>query len=233
MQVEIWSDFVCPWCYIGKRRFEAALARFEHRDAVRVVWRSFQLDPSMPRLFDGSLDDMLAQKLGRSPAEARAMNARLTDLAAEEGLNYRLDVARPGNTFDAHRALHLAASKGLGAQAKERLLQAYFTEGRAISEPEVLVELLSELGIDAEDARASLAGADHTEGVQADVARARALGCSGVPFFVFDERYGVSGAQPVELFLEVLEKVHAELGPVSAGDGGACETDACALPDAD
>lgn len=132
MHVEIWSDIVCPWCYIGKRRFEAALARFPHADEVRVTWRSFQLDPYAPRTFPGSLDEMLARKLGRTVAEARALNEHVTALASEEGLAYRLDRAKPGNTFDAHRALHLAASRGLGPEAKERMLRAYFTEGAEI-----------------------------------------------------------------------------------------------------
>lgn len=233
MHVEIWSDIVCPWCYIGKRRFEAALARFAHADAVRVTWRSFQLDPSSPRTFEGSLDEMLARKLGRTVAEARAMNQRVTALAAEEGLEYHLDRARPGNTFDAHRGLHLAASQGLGAAAKERVLRAYFTEGAEISDHEVLVRLLADVGVDADAARAALAGDAFADAVRADAARARALGATGVPFFVFDQRYGVSGAQPADLFLEVLEKAYAERAPsMITGDGPACEGDACELPEA-
>src|SRR6266508_1717428 len=128
MNVEIWSDIVCPWCYIGKRRFETALARFAHRDQVQVVWRSFELDPHAPRRTPGSLNDMLAHKVGVSLVQAAAANAQVTALAAKEGLDYQLDRAKPGNSFDAHRLIHFAATHGLQAAAKERLLRAYFTD---------------------------------------------------------------------------------------------------------
>lgn len=206
MQVEIWSDVVCPWCYIGKRRFESALAQFPHRDEVAVVWRSFELDPHAPRQVAGSLDAMLAEKIGISAAEAAAMNRRVTDLAAAEGLAYRLDLARPGNSFDAHRLIHLAAAHGLQAAAKERLLRAYFTEGLPIGDPDTLTRLGAELGLPDDEVRAMLAGDAYAADVRADQQRAAGFGIGGVPFFVLGERYGISGAQPAALFLDGLRQ---------------------------
>lgn len=206
MKIEIWSDIVCPWCYIGKRRFEAALERFPHREQVEVVWRSFELDPGSPQQYPGSLDEMLAAKLGRSVDEARAMNAHVAQAAAGEGLDYRLAEAKPGNTFDAHRLIHLAAARGLQAEAKERLLRGYFTEGMPVGDHDALVEAIAEVGVDPAEARAVLAGDAYAEEVRADQQRARSLGVSGVPFFVLDGRLGVSGAQPSELFEQALEQ---------------------------
>jgi predicted DsbA family dithiol-disulfide isomerase len=152
VNVEIWSDVVCPWCYFGKRRFESALAQFPHRDAVNVVWRSFELDPNAPQQYPGTLDEMLAHTMGTTPERAAALNARVIGLAAGEGLDYHLDIARPGNTFDAHRLLHLAKARGLQAEAKERLMRGYFTEGMPVGDGEALVSALAEVGIDAEEA---------------------------------------------------------------------------------
>ena len=234
MQIEIWSDIVCPWCYIGKRRFEAALAKFAHRDQVKIVWRSFELDPDAPRATDGSLNDMLAKKFGISPARAAAMNAHVTSLAAEEGLDYRLDQAKHGNTFDAHRLLHLAETHELQAAAKERLMAAYFTEGRSISDADSLVSLGVEIGLPADDIRATLESDAYADAVRADERRAQMLGITGVPFFVFDGKYGVSGAQPSATFLDVLEQVWAEghsLTLVNAGttEAGFCEDGSCVV----
>lgn len=208
MQVEIWSDVVCPWCYIGKRRFEAALARFPDRGQVEVRWRSFQLDPSAPALPEGTLIDRLAEKMGGHDA-AVAANARLTVLAAAEGLRYRLDEARPGNTFDAHRLLHLARERGLQDVAKERLFAAYFTEGAAIGDRDTLVRLAGEVGIDETEARAVLEGDCYADEVNADQREALELGATGVPFFVIDRRYGVPGAQSADVLLSALETARA------------------------
>jgi predicted DsbA family dithiol-disulfide isomerase len=213
MQVEIWSDIVCPWCYIGKRRFEAALARFAHRDQVAVVWRSFELDPYAPRQAAGSLDDHLARKLGASHAQAAAMNRHVSELAAGEGLDYQLDRAKPGNTFDAHRLIHLAAAHHLQAKAKERLLRAYFTEGRPIGDADTLAAIGVELGLDGVEVRAMLEGDAYADEVRVDQRRAAAYGIRGVPFVVLDERYGVSGAQPAAVFLEALEQAWAAAHP--------------------
>jgi predicted DsbA family dithiol-disulfide isomerase len=234
MTVEIWSDIACPWCYIGKRRFESALARFEHRDDVDVLWRSYQLDPGAPRRYDGTVYDLVARKYGRSPAEAAAMHEQVTALAAAEGLTYRFDRTQPGNTFDAHRLLHLAQARGLQGPVKERLLHAYFTEGVAIGDPDALVAVVADAGLDAAEARAVLAGDAYADDVRTDMQRAAALGIRGVPFFVIDERYGVSGAQPADLFLDALRQAWAESHPITFVNGatgdGVCEGDECALP---
>ena len=156
LTVEIWSDIVCPWCYVGKRRLEAALARFER--PVEVTWRSFELDPSAPRERDLPAAEHLAAKYGMSVEQAQASQAQLTELAAAEGLEYHLDRTRGGNSFDAHRMLHLAAAHDLQDAAKERLMRAYFTEAEPIGDPDTLVRLMAEIGIDEDEARAVLRG---------------------------------------------------------------------------
>ncbi len=234
MQVEIWSDVVCPFCYVGKRRFESALADFPHRDHVTVTWRSFELDPNAPRTVEGSLVDRLAAKYGVPRAQAVAMNANMVAMAAGEGLDFHLDDARPGNTFDAHRLLHHAAEHGLQDAMKERLLLAYFTEGRTIGVADTLVELAVEVGLDANAVRTVLAGDDHAEAVRADERDGARLGIQGVPFFVLDRAFGVSGAQPVEVFAQALEQAWAAAKPLamvaSTADGAACVDDGCAVP---
>ena len=235
MQVEIWSDVVCPWCYIGKRRFEAALANFKQRDQVEVVWKSFELDPHAPSTSEDTLNQMLARKYGMSEEKAAAANQRVTILAAQEGLDYHLDQAHPGNTFDAHRLIHFAASRGLQGEMKERLMHAYFSEGQPIGDRETLVKLGAEVGLDAEEARAVLAGNEYSDEVNADKREASLLGISGVPFFVIDEKYGISGAQPTELFQQALEQAWSESHPLiqvrasSAEDTGSCDGESCAL----
>ena len=233
MKVEIWSDIVCPWCYIGKRRFEQALAGFAHRDEVEVVWRSFELDPGAPASRDGSYAARLAEKYRCSVPEAQTMIDTMTDAAAGEGLDFHFETARPGNTFDAHRLLHLAGERGVQDAVKERLVRATFTEGEPISDAETLVRLVTEAGLDADEARAVLADGRYADEVRADEAEARALGVNGVPFFVIDRRYGVSGAQPAELLQRALEQAWSEQGPPtlvgSATAADACEGDACAV----
>ncbi len=151
MKVEIWSDVACPWCYIGRRRFEKALAQFEHRDQVEVVWRSYQLDPHAPREYNGTLNDMLAEKKGISRQQADALHEHVTALAAQEGLEYHFERARVGNSFDAHRLLHFAAHHHLQSEMKERLQKAYFTDGLSFSDPHTLVQLAVEVGLDADE----------------------------------------------------------------------------------
>ncbi|HEX5439920.1 MAG TPA: DsbA family oxidoreductase, partial [Ktedonobacterales bacterium] len=214
MKVEIWSDVVCPWCYIGKRRFEAALAQFPHRDDVEVIYRSFQLDPTAPVNSGKSVTEMLAQKYGVSLAQATAMNSRVTGIAAGEGLDYHLEKAQHANTAQAHRLLHFAASKGVQNAVMERVMTAYFSEGENVGDAETLARLAAEAGLDADEARAVLDGTDYADAVRADERRAQMLGITGVPFFVVDERYGVSGAQPSELLLEALEQAWAESHPL-------------------
>ncbi|HXM59059.1 MAG TPA: DsbA family oxidoreductase [Candidatus Dormibacteraeota bacterium] len=206
MKVEIWSDVVCPWCYIGKRRFERALAAFTHRDEVDVVWRSFELDPDAPRQSDEEPAERLARKYGTTVEQARAAQDRVTGVAAQEGLTYRLDAARAANTFDAHRLLHLAAERGVQAAVEEALMAAHFVESRPLGDAETLVSVVAAAGLDEAAARDVLAGDAYAEAVAADEREAAELGITGVPFFVLDRRYGVSGAQPAELLQRALEQ---------------------------
>ena len=205
MRIEIWSDLVCPWCYIGKRRFEQALAAFAHRDEVTVLWRSFELDPAAPRDVDDLLGH-LAAKYGLSREEAEAMVERVTRLAAAEGLEYRLETARRGNTFDAHRLLQLAGAHGVQDALAERLMRGYFSEAEAIGDPAVLARLAVEVGLPPREVNDVLAGDRYADAVRADEQDARALGATGVPFFVADRMLAVSGAQPIETFAALLEQ---------------------------
>lgn len=232
VKVEIWSDIVCPWCYIGKRRLETALDDFPHRDNVEIVYRSFQLDPSAEKHSGVSATDMLAKKYRVSRERAEAMNARVSALAAQEGLAYHLESARHANTLDAHRLIHFAASHGRQIEMKERLLRAYFAEGADVGDVETLVRLAAEIGLDAEVARESLETGAFVDAVRADERRAQMLGITGVPFFVIDEQYGISGAQPTEVFAQALREIWAESHPLmrvgtDGPDAGVCEGDAC------
>jgi predicted DsbA family dithiol-disulfide isomerase len=234
MKVEIWSDVVCPWCYVGKRRFEKALAQFPQRDEVELVWRSFQLDPSAgPSPAEpGSHVKELAAKYGRSLAEAQGMLDSMTATAAAEGLDFRFDLNRSGNTFDAHRLLHLALEHGLQDALKERMDFATFTEGSPVSEHAALRGLALEVGLPADEVDAVLASDRYADAVRADVAQAAAYGINGVPFFVVDGRYGISGAQPPEVVLQTLEQAWSEHSPLAfvTTDGGeTCESDSCAV----
>ena len=216
MKVEIWSDVVCPWCYIGKRRFETALARFDHAADVQVEWRSFQLNPAQPRGAREPLEESLARKMGGTVEQARAMNARVTELAAAEGLEYHFETYRVVNTFDAHRVMHLAKAHGLGTEAHERLLRAQLVEGEILEDHDTLVRLAAEVGLEVDETRRVLASDAYAADVEADMALARAFGAGGVPFFVIDRRYGVSGAQPAELFLEALETARRDAAAAPA-----------------
>jgi predicted DsbA family dithiol-disulfide isomerase len=209
--IEIWSDVVCPWCYIGKRRFETALARFEHRDDVTVTWRSFELDPTAERDPEGMAAERLASKYGMTVEEAAARQRQVADLAAAEGLEYHMERTRGGNTFDAHRLIQLAKERGVQDAAKERLMRGYFTEGERIGDPETLVRLVAEAGVDAGEARAVLASDRYADAVRSDEELARRMGINGVPYFVLGRRYGVSGAQPAEVLLQALDQSWAEL----------------------
>lgn len=215
MQIEIFSDIACPWCYIGKRRFEAALETFPHADEVTVTYRSFQLDPTTPRRAEQSMTQMLATKLGRAETEAAAMNAQISEMAAGVGLEYNLDGAHPENTHDAHRLLHFAAAHGKQGELKERLLRAYFTDGAHIGDHDTLADLAAEIGLDRDTTHTVLAGDDYADDVSADLSLARGFGATGVPFFVFDRSYGVSGAQPTEVFTQTLETAWAATHPAT------------------
>ena len=218
MKVEIWSDVVCPWCYIGKRRFEAALARFPERADVQVIWRSFELDPAAPPSPDspGDYIEHLAAKYGIPRPSAQAMVDNVTAVAASEGLDFRFELARRGNTFDAHRLLHLALEKGVQDELKERLDRGTFTEGLAVSDHHELAAAAAEVGLDEAAVKEVLTSDRYAEAVRADEAQASAYGITGVPFFVIDGRFGISGAQPAETLLGALEHARREASPLSS-----------------
>lgn len=216
MDIEIWSDIACPWCYVGKRRFEAALEQFEHKDDVHITWRSFELDPSAPLEREGDRAARMAEKYGMSVERAREMERQMTETAAAEGLDFRFDIARSGATFDGHRVIHLAAEHGLQDAMKERLLRAYFSEGELMSDHETLVRLAGEVGLDADEVREMLAGDRFSQEVREDERTASEFGISAVPTFVIDRAIGVSGAHPPEALLEVLGQGWARRAPAPA-----------------
>jgi predicted DsbA family dithiol-disulfide isomerase len=220
VHVEIWSDIACPWCYVGKRRFQAALASYEHRDEVQVTWRSFELDPHAPseREHDGATH--LSQKYGTTRDEALAMHARMAQTAARDGLEFRFDLARGGNTFDAHRVLHLAHAHGLQDAMKERIMRAYLTEGELISDHAVLTRLALEVGLPEDEIRDTLATDRFAADVRDDERSAQQLGINAVPFFVVDRAMGASGAHPPEQLVELLRQARAANPPIAVAAGG-------------
>jgi predicted DsbA family dithiol-disulfide isomerase len=241
VQVEIWSDVVCPWCAVGRARFERALAGFAHADEVELRWRSFELDPSAPRVREEDQVSHLAAKYGRTREQAQEMLDQMTATAADEGLTFRFDVSRPGNTFDAHRLLHLAHEVGAAEdrasavqdRVKGRFLEGYLAEGAAIGEVAALRDLATDAGLPLDEIDDVLAGDRYAAEVRTDEEQARAFGISAVPFFVLDRRYGIAGAQPSELLLEALDRAWAERSPLAVltghahGDGctdGGCAT---------
>lgn len=215
----MWSDVVCPWCYIGKRRLERALADFEHRDAVEVHWRSFELDPNAPAIREGDPAGRLARKYGISVDEARTASERLTSLGAGEGLEYRLQAARSGNSFNAHRLLHLADGHGVQDQLKERLLAAYLCEGQAIGDPDTLLTEAAAVGLDPAEVRQVLESDAYADEVRADEAEAAELEITGVPFFLVGGRFGIPGAQEVDTMVTVLRRAWEKLEAGAAGLG--------------
>jgi len=228
LHVEIWSDIACPWCYVGKRRFEAALEGFEHRDEVWVTWRSFELDPGAPRERPEDAATHLAEKYGTGREQALEMQRTMTEAAAGDGLDFRFDLLRGGNTFDAHRLLHLAAANGVQDALKERLMRAYLTEGELIGDHEVLTRVAVEAGLDAEQARAVLASDRYAEEVRGDERTGASLGISAVPFFVVDRALGASGAQPPAALGELLREGWQARSPMSViATGVTCGPDGC------
>lgn len=217
MLVEIWSDVVCPWCAIGRSRFQRALDAYPHADEVEVRWRSFELDPNRPGEVEGDYVAMLAAKYRTSRDEAQAMVDRMTAAGAEEGVTFRFDLARPGNTFDAHRLLHLAADRGVQDAVKARLLEGYHGEGERVAHHPTLRRLAVEAGLEGDEVDEVLAGDRYADAVRADEAQAHEYGISGVPFFVLDRRIGVSGAQPAEHLLTALHQARQD-GDAAARD---------------
>ncbi|MCQ6561041.1 DsbA family oxidoreductase [Paenibacillus mendelii] len=210
MKIEIWSDYLCPFCYIGKRKFENALVQFPHKDNVEVVFRSFELGPDAPKDPGLSMDQILASKYGMSLEQAKAANDNVASQAQTVGLTYHFDTMIPTNSFDAHRLTHYAAAQGKGAEMQERLFQAYFTDSSHIGDRETLAQLAAEIGLDRNEASAVLASDQYAQDVRADEQEGSQLGIKGVPFFVINRKYAVSGAQPSEVFLEALQKAWGE-----------------------
>ena len=231
MKVEIWSDVMCPFCYIGKRKFEAALEKFDHKESIVIVWKSFQLNPAMETQPDKNISEYLAETKGWTIGYARQMNDYVTNMAAEVGLHYDFDKAVVANSFDAHRVVQLAKKHGKGDAMEERLFRAYFTEGLNTADHETLLKLGTDIGLDADEVKQVLASDQYTAEVKQDISEARQVGVTGVPFFVFNQKYAVSGAQAPETFLGALQKSFGEweaasntAEPVTIG-GPACTPD--------
>lgn len=232
MKVEIWSDVACPWCFIGKRRFESALAQFEHKDEVEVEWRSYQLDPSLPEQYDGTETDYLSQMKGMPPAQVRQMFDHVKAQTAGEGLIYDFDKVVVANSFTAHRFMHLAKEHRKMDAAKEVLLSGHFEQGENIGDIAYLVRAGVVLGLDEAEVREALEGDKYAAEVRADIAEARVLGVTGVPFFVLDRKYGISGAQPAEVFAQALRQAWGERSPLTVlsgnnDDGATCGPEGC------
>lgn len=233
----MWSDFVCPFCYIGKRRLEEALEQFPQKDKVDIIYRSYELDPNTPKDLDMTVNEMLAKKYGMTLEKAKEMSAGVAEQAATVGLDFRFDEMVHANTFDAHRLAHYAAEKGLGAQINERLLKANFTETKDLNDHHVLAKLAAEVGLDFEDSLAILKDeSKYANTVRRDQIIAQQMGVKGVPFFVLNEKYSISGAQPTNTFLGALEKVWEEenqqstLEDLSVDDHASCTDDGCTIP---
>ncbi|GGE30356.1 DSBA oxidoreductase [Pullulanibacillus camelliae] len=234
MKIEVWSDFVCPFCYIGKRHLEEALKSLPDVSQVTIDYKSFELDPHSPKDSDGDIHASLAKKFGVSYEQAKAMNDRMTEQAKEAGLTYHFDTMIPTNTFDAHRLMHYAESFGKKAEMTERLLKAYFTDSKHIGDHETLSILAEEVGLNKEDVQAMLTGTDYADVVRQDEQEAQQLNVQGVPFFVINRKYAISGAQPIEVFSNALKKVHQEEQPLmvlnETTDEAICADGSCQIP---
>lgn len=240
--IEVWSDVVCPWCYIGKRRLETALGDVGSGD-VEVIWRAFQLDPNSPRPGEPGhgqgMAEHLGQKYGGGIEAGQQMNEQMTKVAAGEGLDFHLDLVGTGNTTDAHRLLHLAAEESTNLQdaLKERFFAAFFTQGLDTSSPEVLSKLAIEVGLNADRVAEVLASDEFSTEVRTEMAQAQAYGANGVPFTVVNGTYGISGAQPASVFAEAIQRARADQAPQLTAvqgdaDASACGPDGCAVPEA-
>lgn len=234
MRIEIWSDVVCPWCYIGKRRLEKALSTFGHETEIEVVWRSFQLDPSAPAIPVETVAESLGRRYGGGPEAGRQMIDRVEAVAAEEGLLFRHHQSLRVSTVDAHRVLHLALETGgpeLQGRLKEALLSAYFVETENVADHDTLQRIAAGVGLDEVRVKEVLGGTEYADAVEADIREAAALGATGVPFYVVDRKYGVSGAQAPEVFTQVLERAWTDAHPKLdlVGGADACGPDGCAI----
>ncbi len=210
MNIEIWSDVACPFCLIGKRHLEMALEQVEFGDDVEVIYRSYQLDPSAPKETEKSIYELLASKYGQTVEWAKQANENVKSMGAKAGLSLDIDAIKPTNTFDAHRLIHLAKEEGKQKEAKDAFLSAYFEKGQNVSDPEVLKGVMKDLDIDSEKVKQVLDSDKYAEAVKKDVALSQRYGIQGVPFFLINQKYGVSGAQPVESFVDALTQIAAE-----------------------
>lgn len=231
MKVEIWSDVMCPFCYIGKRKFEKALEQFPQKDRIEIEWKSFQLNPGMTTNPGKNINQYLAEEKGWTLEYAEQMTDHVSAVAAEVGLEYNMDKAVVANSFDAHRFVQYAKTKGKGDAAEEQLFKAYFTDGKNTADHAVLLDLGSEIGLDRTELKTVLDGTNFSEQVRNDIYEAQQVGVRGVPFFVLDRKYAVSGAQQPETFLGALEKsfdewTKANPAPlVNIAEGNSCSTD--------
>ncbi|MAO66482.1 MAG: disulfide bond formation protein DsbA [Balneola sp.] len=209
MKIDIWSDIACPFCYIGKRHLEKALEQMPDID-VEINWKSFELDPNAPVDSDLDIYDTLAKKYGRDRSWAQQMNNNMVEMASKAGLDYDMDSVKPTNSFNAHQLLHLAKTHNKQDEMKETLLSAYFTEGKHVGDVDQLVEIADTVGIDKDEARHVLEENTYSEQVMADIEEAHRIGVQGVPFFYINNKYGLSGAQPVDVFVDTLQQIEDE-----------------------
>lgn len=229
MKINIWSDIRCPFCYIGKRKFEAALEKFPHKDKIEIIWRSFQLDPRLKTQTDISPYDYFARLKGQTRAEAEEMHQHVTQIAKQVGLDFNFDNAVVANSFNAHRLIQFARTKGLGDEAEEQLFKAYFTDSKNIDDKAVLLEIGISIGLEKSAVKEVLSSDAYAKEVKEDELRAQAIGVRGVPFFVFDDKRAVSGAQAPEVFLETLKESWAEFEEgkkelIISSSGESCST---------
>lgn len=234
MKIEIWSDYMCPFCYIGKRRFEEALELFPHKEQVEVIYRSYELNPNELRDTDQTTYDSLAKKYGMSVQEAKSMTENVVAQARTVGLNYNFDSIKPTNSFDAHRLTHFAAEQGKAKEMTEVLFSAYFEKGEHIGSREVLIRLAGEVGMEAKQVEKILNESSYAEEVRRDEKEGADLGIQGVPFFVIDRKYGISGAQPLQVFTDALTQAWSESQPLKVIGGSSdtlCTDDSCGIPE--
>ncbi|WEG14796.1 DsbA family oxidoreductase [Pullulanibacillus sp. KACC 23026] len=237
MKIELWSDFVCPFCYIGKQRLEMAISRFPHKEEVEVIYKSFQLDPHAEAYSEKSIYEVLAAKFGSTVEQVKKMNESLIQQAAEIGLDFNYEIMKPTNTLDAHRLAKLAKSLDKEHALTNLLLKGYFTDGKNIGDPNTLLDLAEKAGIDRESASKVLNTPDaYLADVQKDIEEAQAIGVQGVPFFVVNRKYAISGAQPLETFVGALNQIWQEEHPAptlktfGSTDADVCADDSCAIP---
>lgn len=212
MEIQIWSDIMCPFCYIGKRRLEGALRQLSLTNEVTIVWKSFLLNPDMKTDPTRNSLEYLAETKGWTKEQTQEMVQHVVDMAKDEGLEYRMDDTKVANAMDAHQLIQLAKTVGKGDEVEERLFRAYFMEGKNIADMDVLVDLGEDVGIEAAQVRESLEKDEFTDSIRQDIREAQQIGVRGVPFFVFNNQYAISGAQPVELFVETMEKCLEGIG---------------------